>query len=163
MRSPVLVELVEVIVSSDTSGLELTHGGECCQGMLRALDVSSDMVRRTSNELGLVGQPVDVDSILAFTIFLVLLHDNVCRTQPSDFHQAGLTCISPEPNLLSKVVLGVEALVFCPECPSESLVGVGLDHGLLSSTAAGQGQFEVFVAAKLWTGLKVSERRLPAN
>ena len=85
-RQVALVELVQVTVSSDTSGLELSHSGECrldiIQCMLGALDVGSDMVWSTFDELRLVGQPVNVNSILALTVFLVLLHDDMCWTQP---------------------------------------------------------------------------------
>ena len=53
------VDTSEVVVSSDTTRLELTHHVERClqvvQHMLWSKDVATDMVRCSSDELALVG------------------------------------------------------------------------------------------------------------
>lgn len=51
--------------------------------------------------------------------------------------------------MLTKVVLGIESLVFCSNCPGKTLVCVGLDQGLLGCTVGGKHQLKVFMAAEV--------------
>ena len=64
IQEVVLVQVVKVIVPRHTSGFELSDGRksrlDIIQGMLRTLDVGSNMVRCTPDELRLVGEPVDM-------------------------------------------------------------------------------------------------------
>lgn len=117
--------------------------------MLRPLDVSSHMMRGAPDELGLVCQPIGMYSILAFTVFLVFLHDNMSRTQPSDFHQIRLARIPPEPYLLPQAVLGVEPLVLCTKCSTKAFVSVSFNHRRLSGTATSQRQFKILMASEV--------------
>ena len=61
------VEPVQVIVACHTARLQLSHG---CEGLAHivnggasAFDISSNVVWRTADQLGLVGQPVHMRTL----------------------------------------------------------------------------------------------------
>ena len=153
IQEVVLVQVVEVVVPCHTSGFELSNSREgrlnIIQSMLGPLDVGSNVVRCAPDELRLVGEPVDMYTILSISILLEFFHHNLGRTQPPDLHEVGLPGISPKPYLLTQVVLGVKAFVLCSKCPAKSLVSIGLDHGLLGGTATSESQLEILMATKV--------------
>ena len=65
----------------------------------------------TSDELALECQPVYRDWAVCLLRVLVLLHDDVRRSEPSDFHLIRLPGIPPEEDLLAQVEFRVDALV----------------------------------------------------
>jgi hypothetical protein len=61
--------------------------------------VGTNMLRSTSKQLGLMGDPVD--DRLSFGI--IFTKDNPSRAFPSDLHQISCTCITPVPTNLARL------------------------------------------------------------
>ena len=108
------VETVRIIEASNSSRLERAHGVErflnISKDVTGVLDINSDVVRCTSDQLGLIGQPIDID-LLLIALILVLLYHHMSRPEPANFYQVGLSGIAPEPYLLTHLILRVHALV----------------------------------------------------
>ena len=107
------------------------------------------MVRCTADQLGLVGQPIDIYSLLSSVIDLELLHDNLGRAKPTNLHQIGLFGVTPKPNLLTKAVLGVQAFVLGTKSTSKATIGISFDQSFLSSGALVQHGLKGFMSAKV--------------
>ena len=73
------------------------------------------MVRRASDELGLVGEPVELGSV----IFGVLDHHNPCRAMPTDLDQLVLALVSPEETFLANLQGHISSLILAQQGPSE--------------------------------------------
>ena len=109
------VEMVQVVVPGHTPRLQLSHLVECFLGVIErvchGLDVRPDVVWCAADELALECQPVYRDWAVCLLRVLVLLHDDVRRSEPSDFHQIRLAGISPEEDLLAQMEFRVDALI----------------------------------------------------
>lgn len=103
------IQLVQIVVSGHTPGLQLSHLVECflgvLQGVCHGLDVRPDVMWCTANELALECQPVDGDLTVCLLRVLVLFHHDVGWSEPSNLHQVRLTGIPPEEDLLAQVEL----------------------------------------------------------
>ena len=79
------------------------------------------MVRSCSQELGLVGAPVD----LRLAAFVFFTHQNCGWPLPSDFDQIRCSGISPKEALLSWHQRNVGARILSEQCSPQLHVGVG--------------------------------------
>lgn len=118
--------------------------------MTNALDVSAHTMGRASNELHLVGQLIHMDTLLTFSVGLVLLHHNLSGSKPTDLHKFRLSNITPEPNLLAKAVLRIQATVFGSQSSSKTTVSINFDHGLLCCRATSKVDLKVFISSELY-------------
>ena len=110
------IDSIEIVPSGHTSGLELSHQVEglleVVNHVLRAKDITPHMMWCCADQLCLVGEPVGLDLRLVSSMGNVLLaHDHMCRSKPTDLCEKSLTSISPEPNPLSQHELFVLTFV----------------------------------------------------
>ena len=93
--------------------------------MLRAQDVSTDMVRCSTDQLGLIGEPVGLDLRgcgVSFSIFFTKNH--VCRAKPSNLVQGSLSSVTPKLYSFSQLKNSILALVLATECTSQLGIGI---------------------------------------
>ena len=97
-------------------------------------DLWAHMVRSCSQELGLVGEPVD----LRLAAFVFFTHQNCGWPLPSDFDQIRCSGISPKEALLSWHQRNVGARILSEQCSPQLHVGVGLNDGHFGSCPTSQ-------------------------
>ena len=100
------VEPMQVVVPGDPTGSQLTNRVESklcvIKCVIHALDIGSDVMWCTSDQLCLEGEPVDRD-LRSVGVLVVFFHHYMSRTKPSG--------ITPEPNTLPQTVFRIGSFV----------------------------------------------------